>query len=74
MQEDDKFRLCDYRDGTVNQIISEYNKRAQKEYKTRHNLAANVIYWELCKILKFDHTDKWYIYTNQNLSQKMKSI
>ena len=29
--------LCDDRDETINHIISECNKLAQKEYKTRHD-------------------------------------
>ena len=31
----------------------------QKEYKTRHEWEGKVIPWELCKKLKFDHTNKW---------------
>ena len=27
----------------------------------------NVIHWELCKIAKFDHTNKWYMH-------KIKSV
>ena len=32
-----------------------------KEYKTRYDWVEKVIHWELCKKLKFDHTNKWYI-------------
>ena len=39
--------------------ISEYNKLAQKEYKTSHDWVGKVIHYELCKRLKFDHTAKW---------------
>ena len=48
-------------DETVNQI-SEYSKLAQKEYKTRYDWVGKVIYWELCKRLKFNHNNKWYIH------------
>ena len=44
----------------INHIISKCNKLAQKEYKTRHDWVGKVIHWELCKELKFDHTNKWY--------------
>ena len=39
-------------------MISEYRKLAQKEYKTRHDWVGKVILWELCKKLKFHHTNK----------------
>ena len=41
--------------------MSEYNKLAQKEYKTRHDWVGKVIHWEICKKFKFDHTNKWYM-------------
>ena len=36
---------------TMNHIISECCKLAQKEYKTRHDSEGNVIHLELCKKL-----------------------
>ena len=33
----------------------------QKEYKNRDNWVRKVIHWELCKKLKFHHTNKWYM-------------
>ena len=39
-----------------------YIKLVQKEYKTRHGEVGKVILWELCKKLKFDHTNKWYMH------------
>ena len=61
-QQNSKCRLCDDRDETHNHIISECRKLAQKQYKTRHNWLSKVIHWKLYKKLKFDHTNKWYIY------------
>ena len=60
-QQNNKCRLCGDRDETINQIIKEYSKLAQKEYKTRHDWVDKVIHWEMCKKFKFDHTNKWYI-------------
>ena len=40
----------------------ECSKLAQKEYKTRHDLVGKVIPCEMCKKLKFDHTNKWYMH------------
>ena len=58
-QQNSKCRLCDDRDETINQIIIECSKLAQKEYKTTHNWVGMVIHWEICKKFKFDHTNKW---------------
>ena len=57
-QQNSKYRLCGDRDETIHHIISECNKLAQKEYKTRHDWVGNVIHWEICKKFIFDHTNK----------------
>ena len=54
MQQNNKCRL--YGDRWNNHIIS---KLAQKEYK--------VIYRELCKWLKLDHTDRWYMHNPESV-------
>ena len=59
MQQNSKCRLCDDRDETINH---ECIKLAQKEYKTTHDWAGNVIHWELCKKFRFDHLNKWYMH------------
>ena len=53
-QQNSKCMLCGDRDETIDHIISECSKLAQKEYKTRHDL-------EMCKKFKFGHTNKWYM-------------
>ena len=60
-QENSKCRLCGDKDETINHIISECSKLAQKEYNNRHGLIDNVIHWEMCKKFKFDHTNQWYM-------------
>ena len=60
-KQNSKCRLCGDRDETINHIISECSKLAQKEYETRHNWVGKVIHWKMCKKFKFDHTNKWYI-------------
>ena len=47
-QQNSKCRLCGDRDETINHIISECSKLAQKEYKTRHDWVGKVIHWEMC--------------------------
>ena len=60
-QQNSKCRLCGDRDETINHIISECSKLAQKAYKARHDWVGKVIQWEMCKKLKFDHANKWYM-------------
>ena len=62
MQQNSKCRLCSDRNETINHIISECSKLAQKEYKARHDWVSKVIHWEMCKKFKFDHTNKWYMH------------
>ena len=57
-QQDSNCRLCGDWDETINPIISECGKLAEKEYKTRYDWVGKVIHWEFCKKLKFDHTNK----------------
>ena len=45
-------------DAKDDHIISECSKLVQKEYTTKHDWMGKVINWELCKKLKFDHTNK----------------
>ena len=59
-QQNGKYRQCSDRDETINHIISESSKLAQKKYKERHDWVGKVIHWEMCKKFKFDHTNKWY--------------
>ena len=68
--------LCGDRGETLNHIISECSKLAQKEYKTRHDWIGKVIHWEMCKKSKFDHTNKWYMHNPapvlENDTQKLQ--
>ena len=57
-QQNSKCSQSGDRDETINHIISECSKLAQKEYKTRHDWVGKVTLWEMCKKFKFDHTNK----------------
>ena len=61
-QQNSKCRLCGDSDETINHIISECSKLAQKEYKARHDWVGKVILWEMIKKFYFDHTNKWYMH------------
>ena len=54
-------RLCGDRDETINRIIRECSKLAQKVYKIRYTWLDKVTYWKLYKKFNFDHMKKWYI-------------
>ena len=62
-QQNSKCRLYGDKDETINHIISECSKLAQKEYKMRHDWVGRVIHWEMCKKFEFDYTS-----TTQHLS------
>ena len=60
-QRNSKCRLCGNRDETINHIISECSKLAQKEYKARHAWVGKVIHWEMYKKFKYHHANKSYM-------------
>ena len=61
-QQNSECRLCGNGDKTINHIISECSKLAQKENKARHDWVGKVIHLEMCKKFKSDHTNKWYMH------------
>ena len=61
-QQNSKCRLCGDRDETINHIISECSKLAQKEYNARHNWVGRGIHWEMWRKFKFDRTNKWHMH------------
>ena len=38
-----------------------------KEYKTKHDNGEQLIHLELCKKVKFDHTNKWYMHNPESV-------
>ena len=62
--------ICRDRDETINPIISECSKLAQKENKTRDDWVGKAIHWEMCKKFKFDHTNKWYMHYPASILKK----
>ena len=65
-QKNSRCRLWGDRDETINHLISKF---AQKEYMTKHDLVGHVIHWELCKKLKFGHTNKWYMHNPESVRE-----
>ena len=60
-------RSCGDRDKTINHVISECSKLAQKEYKTRYDWVGKVIPWESLKKFKLDHTNKWCMHSPESV-------
>ena len=52
-------KMCGKRGKSVQHIISECEKLAQKEYKRRHDNVAKRIYWELCKKHALERKERW---------------
>ena len=50
---------------SVQHLVSECEKLAQKEYKRRHNNAAKKVHWDLCKKNRLGHTEKWYEHVSE---------
>ena len=57
------------RDETVNHLRREFSKLALKEYKSKHDWSIKMIHWELCKWLKLNHVDKWYMHKPESLQE-----
>ena len=45
---------------SVQHLVCECGKLAQKEYKRRHDNVAKKVHWDFCKKNGLEHTEKWY--------------
>ena len=59
-QEDSRCRMCGKVDETINHLISECSKMAQKEYKNRHDWVGRRIHWDICRTFGVNVSEKWY--------------
>ena len=64
-----KCRLCGSADETINHLISECSKLAQREYKRRHDKVAKAVHWTLCKKHQLEASDKWYQHVPEPILQ-----
>ena len=49
IQENTRCRMCGKAEASINPVLSECSKLAQKEYKRRHDLFGTKIYWKICR-------------------------
>ena len=59
-QENSKCRIYGKAEESVNHVLSECNKLAQKEYKRRHDWFRTMIHWEICRKYGIEVKEKWY--------------
>ena len=52
-----------------NLTISEYCNLAKKVNETKYNWVGKLIHSDLCKSLKFDHADKWYMHEQESVRE-----
>jgi hypothetical protein len=57
---DPKCRWCAATNETVQHLVSGCSVLASSEYKARHNKAASIIHWRLCKKYGVDVHKNWY--------------
>ena len=53
-------RMCGERGETVQHIICECKKLAQRECKRRHDTVAKLAHWKLCEKHNLERKGKWY--------------
>ena len=56
----EKCRMCGVRDESVDHLIAECEKLAQKQYKPRHDNIARIVHLELCQKFGLIGKMKWY--------------
>ena len=61
--------MCGKRGESVQDILSECEKLAQKECKRRHDNAAKKIHWELSKKNALGHKEKWYEHSPEGVAE-----
>ena len=54
--------ICSRTDETINHIVSECPKLAQREYKRRHDWVGRRIHWGICRASGIHVKSKWYEY------------
>ena len=58
--------MCSKVDETINHLISECSKMAQREYKHRHDWVGRRIHWDICRKFGIQASGKWYNHEQEN--------
>ena len=67
MQKNNKCRLYDDREETIDHVISECRKLAQNEFKNIYKTMRKVIHWDFCQKFEFVHIVRKYIYNSESV-------
>ena len=54
--------MCEANDETITDIISEFPKLLQKEYRRKHEWMRKTALWGICRKKRFNVPKKWYKY------------
>ena len=65
-QGDCLFRVCRKVDDSIDHIVSDCSKLAQREYKRRHDNVGKIVHWKLARKYHFEAGDKWYEHEPEN--------
>ena len=62
-------RMCGEKGETVNHIICECSKLAQKEYKRHHDNVARIVHWEICNKYDQPKAEQWYNHKPEGVTE-----
>ena len=65
--------MCGKAEKSVNHLLSECSKLAQKEYKRRHDWLGTKIHWKICRKYGTEVKEKWYEHKPEVVMENDKS-
>ena len=65
-------RLCNEKCETVQHLICECKKLAQRDYKRRHDNIAKLVHWKLCEKYSLKKEEKWYEHVPEGSEENEK--
>ena len=71
-QENSKCRMCGKAEESVNHVLSECSKLAQKEYKRQHDWFGTKMHWEIFRKYGIEMKEKWYKHNPEVVMEKDK--
>ena len=71
-QENSKCRMCGKAEESVNHVLSECSKLAQKEYRRQHDWFGTKMHWEIFRKYGIEMKEKWYKHNPEVVMEKDK--
>lgn len=66
-----EYRMCREKAETVNHLVSECSKLAQRDYRGRHDSVVRYVHLQLCGRRGLEKADRWY---NQQLEAIIENV